>query len=150
MLVARRLAIAIPTLLVVITVSFFMMRLAPGSPFETGRKLTPEIERNIMAHYGMDKPLAVQYADYMGRIVQGDLGPSLKYQDKSVGALIADGLPKSATIGLLSLAIAIVVGGALGIAAALRQNGGADYFATAIAVLGVCTRWRRGTRTAPR
>ena len=137
-LIARRLAIAVPTLLIVITLSFFMMRLAPGSPFETGRKLTPEIERNVMAHYGMDKPLIVQYANYMGGVARGDLGPSLKYQDKSVGELIADGLPKSAAIGLLALAIAIVVGGGLGIAAALRHNGRVDYFATTIAVLGVC------------
>ena len=136
--IARRLAVAIPTLLIVITLSFFLMRLAPGSPFLNGRKLTPEIERNVMARYGMNKPLAEQYTRYLGGVVRGDLGPSLKYQDRSVSQLIGEGLPKSATIGLLALALAILVGGGLGIAAALRQNRSADYFATAIAVIGVC------------
>ncbi|MBV9842514.1 MAG: ABC transporter permease subunit [Sphingomonadaceae bacterium] len=136
--IARRLAIALPTLFLVVTLSFFLMRAAPGSPFDNGRRLTPEIERNVRARYGLDKPLTVQYAHYLGGVVTGDLGPSLKYQDKSVGALIAEGLPKSATIGLAALALALSVGVTLGLVAALRQNGAADYAATAVAVLGVC------------
>jgi oligopeptide transport system permease protein len=136
--VGRRLAIAVPTLLIVITLSFFLMRVAPGSPFQNGRKLTPEIERNVMAKYGMDRPLAQQYVGYMGGVLRGDLGPSLKYQDKPVTRLIAEGFPKSVAIGLAALVLATGLGLALGIAAALRQNGAADYAATAFAVAGVC------------
>jgi len=138
MFLIRRLAVALPTLLVVVTLSFFLMRLAPGSPFQNGRKLTPEIERNVMAKYGMDRPLGEQYLHYINGVVHGDFGPSLKYQDKSVARMIAEGFPKSLTIGLAALTIGIVVGVSLGVAAALRQNGGVDYAATALAVLGVC------------
>ena len=136
--IVRRLSLAIPTLLIVITLSFFLMRLAPGSPFQNGRKLTPEIERNVMARYGMNKPLVEQYTTYLGGVMRGDLGPSLKYQDRSVGQLIGEGLPKSAAIGFSALILAILVGGSLGIAAALRQNRAADYFATSIAIFGMC------------
>jgi len=85
----RRLLVAIPTLFVVVTVAFFMMRAAPGSPFSGDRKLPPEIEKNIEAKYGMDKPLLVQYVDYVGGVLHGDFGPSLKYRDKSVLDIIA-------------------------------------------------------------
>jgi oligopeptide transport system permease protein len=136
--IARRFAFAIPTLLIVITLSFFLMRLAPGSPFQNGRKLNPEIERNIMAKYGMDRPLAMQYLTYLGGIAHGDLGPSLKYQDKTVAGIIGESFPKSVTLGLSALALAIAIGGTCGIAAALRQNGGADYFATLVTTLGLC------------
>lgn len=136
--VARRLAIAIPTLFLVITLSFFLMRLAPGSPFQNGRKLTPEIERNVMAKYGMDRPLGRQYLGYIGGVLTGDLGPSLKYQDRPVTRMIAESFPKSVAIGLSALVLATGLGVALGIAAALRQNGGADYAATTFAVIGVC------------
>ena len=136
--VARRLGVAIPTLFLVVTLSFFLMRLAPGSPFDSERRLTPEIERNVRAKYGMDRPLIAQYGHYVGGVLTGDLGPSLKYQDKSVADLIGAGLPKSATIGIAALLLAIGVGGALGILAALRRNGGADHAATALAVIGVC------------
>ena len=136
--VLRRLAIAIPTLFVVVTLSFFLMRLAPGSPFQNGRKLTPEIERNVMAKYGMDRPMAQQYLGYVGGVLTGDLGPSLKYQDKPVARMIGESFPKSVTVGLSALVLATGLGVALGIAAALRQNGAADYAATAVAVIGVC------------
>jgi oligopeptide transport system permease protein len=86
----------------------------------------------------MDRPLGQQYLHYLGGVVRGDLGPSLKYQDKSVADLIGEGLPKSAYIGLAALLLAIGAGGGLGLAAALRRNGGVDYMATGIAVIGVC------------
>ena len=79
--IGRRLLVAIPTLFLVVTVAFFMMRAAPGSPFDSDRKLAPEIERNVMAKYGMDKPIAEQYFNYIKGVAQGDFGPSLKYQD---------------------------------------------------------------------
>lgn len=134
----RRLLVAVPTLFLVVTAAFFMMRAAPGSPFEGDRKLSPEIERSVMARYGMDKPLVVQYGAYLSGVLRGDLGPSLKYKDKSVLEIIGDGFPKSAIIGLPALVIAALIGVALGVVAALRQNRPADYGVMAVAILGVC------------
>src|SRR3546814_8037219 len=91
----KRLVTVVPTLLVIITVAFFMMRLAPGGPFDSDRALPPEIEKNIKAAYDLDKPLVEQYLLYMGRILQGDFGPSLKLRDFSVGELIASVAPAS-------------------------------------------------------
>jgi oligopeptide transport system permease protein len=134
----RRLLIAIPTLFVVVTLAFFMMRAAPGSPFVNERRLAPEVERNVMAKYGMDRPLPVQYLNYVGGVLHGDFGPSLKYKDKSVLRIIEDGFPHSLLIGSLAMALGAMVGISLGVIAALRQNRGADYAAMGAAVLGVC------------
>lgn len=134
----RRLMVAVPTLFLVVTAAFFMMRAAPGNPFDSDRKLPAEVERSIMAKYGMDRPLGEQYVAYVGNVLQGDLGPSLKYKDKSVIELIGEGLPTSATIGLSALTLACLVGIGLGIIAALRQNKLIDNVTMAIAVLGVC------------
>lgn len=136
--VLRRLLVILPTLFLVVTLAFFMMRAAPGSPFTSDRKLSPEIEHNVMAKYGMDKPLVVQYGAYLGGVLRGDLGPSLKYKDKSVLEVIKEGFPKSLTIGLSALTLAVLIGVTLGVLAALRQNKGLDYAAMAVAVLGVC------------
>ena len=92
----KRLLEAIPTLLVLITVSFFMMRFAPGNPFTSERALPPEVLANIEAKYGLDKPIGVQYLTYLGNLVQGDLGPSFKYKDFSVNDLVSQALPVSA------------------------------------------------------
>jgi oligopeptide transport system permease protein len=134
----RRLMVAVPTLFLVVTAAFFMMRAAPGNPFDSERKLPPEVERSIMAKYGMDRPLSEQYVAYVSNVLHGDLGPSLKYKDKSVAELISEGLPTSATIGLSALTLACLVGIGLGIIAALRQNQMIDNVTMAIAVLGVC------------
>ena len=133
----RRLLIAIPTLFVIITIAFFMMRAAPGSPFDTDRQLPAAIEQNIRAAYGMDKPLIAQYGDYLLNVVRGDLGPSLKYRDKTVTEIIAEGFPVSMTIGVASLLLAMVFGIGLGAAAALRQNRPADFGAMAVAMIGI-------------
>jgi oligopeptide transport system permease protein len=134
----RRLLVAIPTLFVVITVAFFMMRAAPGSPFSSDRKLPPEIEKNIEKKYHFDEPLIVQYGEYLGGVLHGDLGPSLKYRDKSVLDIIGQNYRVSLTIGLSAFVIAVFFGVSLGVIAALRQNGPADYTTMAIAILGVC------------
>ena len=134
----RRLLVAIPTLLLVITAAFFMMRAAPGSPFETSRKLPAQVEKNIMAKYGMDRPLPVQYAAYLGGVVRGDFGPSLKYADKSVLDIVRQGFPTSLTIGLSALTLASFMGVFLGVMAALRQNQAFDFATMALAILGVC------------
>ena len=134
----RRLLVAVPTLFLVVTLAFFMMRAAPGGPFLSGRKLPPEIEKNMEAKYGLDRPLAQQYLTYVAGVVRGDLGPSMKYQDKSVLQIIREGFPTSLTIGLSALTLAAALGLTLGVVAALRQNEPADYAVTAVAILGVC------------
>jgi len=133
----RRLLGAIPTLFVIMTLAFFMMRAAPGGPFDSERRLPPEVERNVKAAYNLDKPLAQQYAIYMGNAVRGDLGPSFKNKDFTVAQLIATGLPVSARLGLLSMALALLIGTALGVMAALRQNHWQDYSVMTVAMLGI-------------
>jgi oligopeptide transport system permease protein len=136
--IGRRLLVAIPTLFLVITLAFFMMRAAPGSPFDSDRKLTPEIERNVMAKYGMNKPLGQQYADYLMGVARGDLGPSLKYKDKTVLQILKENAPVSIKLGLSAIVLAGIVGVSLGVIAAMRQNRSVDYAAMTVAVLGVC------------
>jgi oligopeptide transport system permease protein len=135
---SRRLLTALPTMFVVITLTFFMMRAAPGNPFDGQRRLTPEIERNVMAKYGMNRPLPVQYLNYLAGVAHGDFGPSLKYKDKTVLQIIEAGFPKSLLIGGMAMVLAAGVGVALGVVAALRQNRPADYAAMTVAVLGIC------------
>jgi oligopeptide transport system permease protein len=118
---ARRVLAAIPTMLAIITIAFFMIRAAPGNPWSVDRKLPPEVEANLKASMGLDRPLHEQYFAYVGGVVTGDLGPSLKNKDKSVAELIGEGLPVSATIGALAISIALVLGVGLGIIAAMRQ-----------------------------
>jgi oligopeptide transport system permease protein len=136
--IGRRLLVAIPTLLVVVTLAFFMMRAAPGGPFDSDRRLPAEIERNVMARYGLDRPLAVQYLDYLGGVARGDLGPSLKYKDKTVLQILQENAPASLRLGALAITLALVVGVGLGVAAAAWRNRGADHAVMALAVLGVC------------
>lgn len=136
--ILRRLLIAVPTLFLVIALTFFLMRAAPGGPFSMARKLPPEIEKNVKAKYGLDKPLPVQFGNYLVDIAQGDFGPSLKYLNRPVMDIIKKGLPVSVTLGLSSLMLALVIGVTLGCVAALRQNRPADYVVSAVAILGVC------------
>jgi oligopeptide transport system permease protein len=136
--IGRRLLVAIPTLFLVVTVAFFMMRAAPGSPFDMDRKLAPEILRNVEAKYGMNRPLTEQYVRYLGDVLQGDLGPSLKYKDKSVAEILQENYPVSMILGLSAIIIASIVGVTLGVLAALRQNRSVDYGVMTLAILGVC------------
>jgi oligopeptide transport system permease protein len=136
--IGRRLLVAIPTLLLVITVAFFMMRAAPGSPFDMDRKLSPEIEKNVLAKFGMNKPLHEQYVDYMAGVARGDLGPSLKYRDKTVLDILKENYQPSLRLGLSAILIASIVGVSLGVLAAMRQNRSVDYAVMTVAILGVC------------
>ncbi|WP_409420161.1 oligopeptide ABC transporter permease OppB [Pseudaeromonas sp. ZJS20] len=133
----KRILEAIPTLLVLITVSFFMMRFAPGNPFSSERALPPEVKANIEAKYGLDKPVYQQYLSYLGNLAKGDLGPSFKYKDFSVNHLVRQALPVSATIGLAAFCLAVLVGVSFGTLAALRQNSWLDYGLMASAMFGV-------------
>lgn len=135
--IVKRLLEAIPTLLILITISFFMMRLAPGSPFSTERGLPPQIVEKIEAEYGLNKPMHEQYFTYLGNILQGDFGPSFKYKDYSVNELIEQALPVSATIGLLAFIFTTIVGVGIGTLAALKQNTWLDYTLMSTAMLGV-------------
>src|SRR5690606_27847204 len=120
--IARRLLETIPVLLIIITATFFMIRFVPGGPFTSEKAVTPEILRNLEAHYGLDKPLYRQYLDYLGSLLQGDLGPSFKYASRTVNEIIADKLPVSLELGAWSLGVALVLGLTLGIVAAVRRN----------------------------
>jgi len=133
----RRVAGAIPTLFVILVISFFMIRVAPGGPFDTERALSPDIEANILKAYHLDEPLWQQFLRYLGGLAQGDFGPSFKYKDFSVTELIAQGFPVSLQLGGLAIAAALVIGLTLGIVAALRQNSLVDYGATGFSMLGI-------------
>ncbi len=133
----RRLLASIPTLLVLITLAFFMMRLAPGGPFDKERSLLPEIEAAINAAYHLDEPLWQQYLRYMGGLLRGDLGPSFQYAGFSVSELIAQGFPVSLAIGLSSMVLALLIGGAAGIWAAMRQNRFGDWSVMTLSMAGI-------------
>ncbi|HEX7127844.1 MAG TPA: ABC transporter permease [Thermodesulfobacteriota bacterium] len=135
--VARRLAYALPVLFAVATITFFMMRVAPGGPFDAERRLPDAVERSLRARYQLDRPLLEQYARYMANVLRGDLGPSFRYPDRTVGELIALGLPVSLTLGLAALAVALAVGLPAGVAAAVRRNRAADHATMGLAMLGV-------------
>ena len=128
---------AVPTLFIIVTGAFFMMRAAPGGPFDAARKLPPEIERNIKIAYNLDKPLIVQYGIYLGHLAHGDLGPSFKNKDFTVAQLIGIGLPVSMRLGLWAMALAVFFGVSLGIWAALRQNHWQDYSVMTLAMFGI-------------
>ena len=133
----RRIAGLIPTLLVIITVSFCVVRLAPGGPFEQEQALPPAVRANLERLYGLDQPLTVQYVHYLRGLLRGDFGPSLRQRDFTVSELIAQGLPLSATLGLAAILLAVLTGIPAGIAAALWRNRGADYCITTLAALGL-------------
>ncbi|TLY74539.1 MAG: ABC transporter permease subunit [Gammaproteobacteria bacterium] len=133
----RRIAGLIPTLLVIITVSFCVVRLAPGGPFDQEQALPPAVRANLERLYGLDQPLAVQYVHYLRGLLRGDFGPSLRQRDFTVSELVAQGLPLSATLGLAAILLAVLSGIPAGILAALWRNRGADYCITTLAALAL-------------
>ncbi|TVQ77889.1 MAG: ABC transporter permease subunit, partial [Bradymonadales bacterium] len=136
--IARRAWGSVLTLFFIITVSFFMVRLAPGGPFSAERSFPPEVLRQLEAQYDLDKPMLTQYWLYMKRVVfQFDLGPSSRYADRSVNALIAEKIPISLTLGFGALAVALLVGLFAGLLAALNHNKALDYVPMGLAMVGV-------------
>jgi oligopeptide transport system permease protein len=121
-LILRRLTTAVPTLLAVILASFLLMRAAPGGPFDGERPLSPETRAALDAAYGLDQPIATQLFRYLGRLAQGDFGPSMVYRDFTVSELVAQGLPVSLTLGALAMVLALVLGIAGGVAMALKEG----------------------------
>lgn len=135
--IIRRLLGVIPTLLVIITISFFIVRLAPGGPFDGERALPEVVKRNIEAKYRMNDPLVVQYGRYMFDVLRGDLGPSYRYKDHDVNFYIFQSLPNSMILGVIAISISIIFGISSGLLAAVRQNTWVDYLCMAIAVIGI-------------
>jgi oligopeptide transport system permease protein len=133
----KRLLGAIPTLLLIVTVSFFLMHVAPGGPFDRERIVPPEIEARLAHAYHLDEPLPLQFLRYLGDLARGDFGPSLKYKDFTVTELIWGGFPTSLRLGGLAMLFAFVAGVSIGTLAALRQNSSADYSAMGIAMTGI-------------
>ena len=131
----RRIAVAVPTLLILIVVSYVLMYAAPGGPFDTERALPPEVMANLQRKYGLDEPLAVQIWRYLVAIVtEFDFGPSFQYKDQTVNEIVAQGFPVTLTYGAWSFAAAVLVGVSLGIAAAVRHNSVLDYLAVGVSV----------------
>ena len=122
----KRLAGALPTLFILIALAFFMIRVAPGGPFDSEKTLPPEIQANLEKAYHLDEPLIQQFGRYVGGLLRGDFGPSFQYPDYTVTELIATGFPVSLRLGGLAMLLAVVVGVAIGTLAALRHNGPAD------------------------
>ncbi|MBY6272961.1 MAG: ABC transporter permease [Caldibacillus debilis] len=135
--ILRRLASILLTLFVIVTITFFLMRIAPGNPFTSEKRLPPEIEANLNAHYGLDQPWYKQYAQYLVKVATWDFGPSFKYKGQTVNDLIADGFPVSLYLGLEALFIAVFFGILLGVFAAVRQNSWVDYSSMSLAVIGI-------------
>ena len=133
----KRLLEALPTLFILITFSFFLMRLAPGSPFTSERAYPPEVMANIEAKYHLNEPLHKQYFLYLENLSKGDFGPSFKYKDQSVNDLIASAFPVSLKLGMVAFAFAVVLGVTAGTLAALNQNSRWDYILMSFSMLGV-------------
>ena len=135
--VLRRLAQAVPTLFLVVTISFFLVRVAPGGPFDLERPLAPQAMENLRRVYGLDRPLVVQYGLYLSGLARGDLGPSFSFRAFTVADLLGRGLPVSMALGSLALLLALALGGALGTLAAFRRGSGLDHAVAAVGTLGL-------------
>jgi oligopeptide transport system permease protein len=132
-----RLAGAIPTLFIIVTITFFLMRAAPGGPFDQEQALAPEIKANLERAYGLDRPVWVQYGRYLKALLQGDFGPSFKYKDFTVTELIGQGFPVTLQLGSMAIALALLLGVPLGTFAALHHNSAADTATMSLAVTGI-------------
>lgn len=135
--ILRRVAGFIPVLFVIISVSFFIMRLAPGGPFDQDRALPEQVRANIEARYHLDEPLWTQYFRYLGDVTRGDLGPSFRYPDRSVNELLGLGFPVSLLLGSCAMMVALLAGGTAGLLAGVRRNSLVDYLMMSLALGGV-------------
>jgi len=136
--ILKRLLELIPVLLISITIVFFMIRLAPGGPFTEEKSFSAEAIARLNEHYGLDKPILVQYGTYLGNLLKGDLGPSFQYPSRSVNEIIAETFPVSLELGALAMLFALIVGLLAGIVASLRPNTVQDHLPMGIAMTGIC------------
>jgi oligopeptide transport system permease protein len=132
-----RLAGAVPTLFIIVTLSFFLIRAAPGGPFDQEQTLPPEIMANLESAYGLNQPILTQYGRYLRALAHGDFGPSFKYKDFSVTELIGQGFPVTFELGTIAIVLALMLGIPIGTFAALHRNSAADYAAMSLAVVGI-------------
>ena len=127
-----------PFFSIIATVTFFMMRLEPGGPFDTAKQASKEVRAHMEAHYGLDKPLFQQYLLQMKHLLHGDLGPSFKYPSRTVNEIISDAFPVSLELGVESLAVALAIGLLAGMVASFRQNSAWDHASMGLAMIGLC------------
>ena len=137
-LILRGLATAIPVLLAVITLTFFMVHSAPGGPFDEEKAVSPEVLIKLNERYNLDEPLMVQYFDYLGNVLQGDFGPSFRYPSRSVTELISIGLPITFELALYAILFALMLGIIAGVISSLRPNTAYDYIPMTVAMAGIC------------
>jgi oligopeptide transport system permease protein len=135
--IIRRLLAAIPMVLLIVSMTWILIRLAPGNFYTSERRLPAAIERNLREKYGLDRPWYEQYGRMLGNIVRGDFGSSLRYTDESVNGILANAVPVSATLGFLAYVLALIVGVTFGTAAAVRQNSGVDHASMTAALIGI-------------
>ncbi|MBN1758274.1 MAG: ABC transporter permease subunit [Chitinispirillaceae bacterium] len=135
----RRVLVEMPlSLLVIFTITFFLIRLAPGGPFSAEKTVSPQVLRELKRHYGLDRPLYVQYVNYLGSVLRGDLGPSFKYPGRKVTELIAEAFPVSFELGCYALFFALLFGCTAGMIAASRNGTGADFLVMFLSMGGIC------------
>ncbi|HBM15897.1 MAG TPA: ABC transporter [Lentisphaeria bacterium] len=134
----KRILHAIPVLLIVATITFFLIRAAPGGPFSENKIMPPEAIASINKHYGLDKPLYEQYFSYMWGLLKGDLGPSFQYPNRTVAGMIADAFPVSFELGIMAMVFAIFIGIVLGVTASTKPNSMRDYVCMFFAMIGIC------------
>ena len=134
----RRLFVAVPVIVIVTTITFFLIRLAPGGPFDADKVVPPEVLKNLNATYNLDAPVLVQYKDYMINLAQGDFGPSFRYPGRSVTEMIFTGLPTTFELAFYAILIAIFIGILSGVTAAVKRNTSLDYIPMTIAMIGIC------------
>ena len=137
-LILKRFLMAIPVLLVVASITFFLVRLAPGGPFDSEKVVSPQVLKNLNEVYNLNAPLIEQYFDYMVNAFQGDFGPSFRYPGRSVSEMILTGLPVTLELAMYAVLFATILGLIAGIIAAVKKNTFLDYFPMAIAMLGIC------------
>ncbi len=134
----RRTLAAIPVLFLVILITFILVRLAPGGPFDEERNVPPQVLENLNKRYHLDDPIHVQFFSYVGNLLQGDFGPSYKYPNRTVTEIIASGAPVTIELGFYALLFAIIIGSAAGVFASLKPNSWRDYTPMSIAMIGIC------------
>ena len=136
--IISRLLQAIPVIFIVITATFFLVRAAPGGPFDAEKVVLPEVKRALEAQYKLDLPLYEQYFAYLTDLAQGELGPSFKYPGRSVNEILFSGLPVTAELGFYALLIALIIGVTAGVLASLKPNTRQDYIPMSLAMIGIC------------
>jgi oligopeptide transport system permease protein len=137
--IGRRFLWIIPVLFTVSIITFFLMHAVPGGPWDRDKRLPQATQDRLNAKYGLDQPIIVQYLTWAGKFVQGDLGPSYRYTDRTVNEIVADGFWTTVQLGIMAFILSVVVGIPLGIFAALGHNRGPDYVSTSVSIIGIAT-----------